>query len=374
MCPNAAQDKPIFVLQKTNHIPRQMKRIRSLEEIREYGREWAALPTKTVRAIPDEEIMNLFIAANKFVPELLQHDARLYGFPNYKGASVGWLRRAAGLCYNKTNIITIDFLHVLFADDVAFNATLLHELCHTEVHNHTVAFWELFDQKLKEASIIDRGDNSRKVWLQKPWFRNDDGLHLYNTPGNGYENVSDHKRKAIRDKVCYGFSQNRQWMMRSDQLYLSDIFRVLYNVGDGVHGRKWLPEIIEKILTGYCTLLTTFDYTDAFDFFKGKQIVETYVGYGRGDAKAIEAFRELSEAVEQHQALHTDCEKQVRISALLIFSAHASSAFWVNDMDKVREEKFFTAIQMCIPIFIEDPDLAMDVFCAHLIVAKEYSY
>ena len=81
------QDKPTFVLEKQ----KQMKLIESLEEIREYGRRWAALPTKTVRTIPAEDIMNLFFAANKFVPELLQHYARLYGFPNYTGASVGWL-------------------------------------------------------------------------------------------------------------------------------------------------------------------------------------------------------------------------------------------------------------------------------------------
>lgn len=348
-----------------------MKLIQSLEEIREYGREWAALPTKTVRAIPAEDIINLFVAANKFVPELLQHYARLYGFPNYKGASVGWLRRAAGWCYGKTNIITIDFLHVLFADDVAFNATLLHELCHTEEHNHTTVFWELFDQKLKEASIIDRDDNSRKVWLQKPWFKNDDGMYLYNTPGDIYKNVSDHKQKAIRDKVCYGFSQNRQWMMRSDQQYVSDVYRVIYNT---VGKRKWLPEIIEDILTGNCKLLTTFDYADTIDFFKGKQLVETYVGYGRGDTKVSDAFHEIFETIEQRHLLHMVCEKQGRVSALFIFSAYAGSAIPLNDLAKMLDDKYFTDIQIYSAICIEDSNLGMDVFCVHMILAIEYSY
>lgn len=351
-----------------------MKLIQSLEEIREYGREWAALPTKAVRTITAEKITNLFIAANKFVPELLQHYARRYGFPNYKGASVGWLREAAGWCYNKTDIITIDFLHVLFADDIAFNATLLHELCHTEVHNHTIVFWELFDQKLKEASIIDQDNNSRKVWLQKPWLKTEDSMCLYDTPGDIYKNVSTHKRKAIRDKVCYGIYQDRQWMMHSDQQYISDILRVLYNVDTGINRRKWLPEIIEKILTGNCTLLTTFEAVDAIDFFKGKQVIETYVGYGKGAAKANEAFREISETIKQRYPMHMGCKKQVRISALLIFSAHASSDFPVNDIDKILEEKYFTDIQMWCTVFIEDPNLGMDVFCTHLILAKEYLY
>lgn len=63
MCLNAAQDKPIFVCPKQT----QMTLIQSLEEIRTYGREWAALPTKAARAIPAEDIMHLFVAANKFV-------------------------------------------------------------------------------------------------------------------------------------------------------------------------------------------------------------------------------------------------------------------------------------------------------------------
>ena len=348
-----------------------MKLIESLEEIREYGRRWAALPTKTVRTIPAEDIMNLFFAANKFVPELLQHYARLYGFPNYTGASVGWLRRAAGWCYNKTDIIKIDFLWVLFADDVAFNATLLHELCHTEVHNHTTVFWDLFDQKLKEASIIDRDDNRRKVWLQKPWLKKEDGMYLYDTPGEIYRNVSDHKLKAIRDKVCYGVSQDRQWMMRSDHTYISDIYKLIYNTTDK---SKCLPEIIENILTGNYKLLTTFDYADAIDFFKDKQVVETYVGYGRGNAKVSDALHEIFETIEQRYTPHMVYERQVRVSALFILSAHAGSAIPLNDIGKVLEDKYFTDIQMCIPIFIEGPDLAMDVFCAHLIFAKEYSY
>ena len=346
-----------------------MTLIQSLEEIRTYGREWAALPTKAARAIPAEDIMHLFVAANKFVPELLQHYARLYGFPNYSGASVGWLRRAAGWCYNRTNIIKIDFLHVLFADDVAFNATLLHELCHTEVHNHTIAFWMLFDQKLKEASIIDRGDDSRKKWLESSRLQNQDATYLYDTPGNIYENVSDHKREAIRDKVCYGFSQDRQWMMRSNQQYISDIYKLMYNLVDE---RKWLPEIIENILTGNCKLLTTFDYAEAIAFFKDKQLVETYVGYGKGNAKVADAFHEIFETIrnpQQYRAYRDD----VRISCLPVFSANAGSVMPLKDIDRMLNDKYFTDIQMHSPIFIENPNLEMDLFCAHLLVATEYS-
>lgn len=139
-----------------------MKPIKSLEEIREYGRILAALPTKTVRKISEDEILNFYMAANKFVPEELSRYARIYDFPNYKEAAVCCMRNAPGTYNCSNNTIKIDFLSLLFADDFLFQTILLHELCHTKIHNHTVSFWELLDKKLKEASIIDKNDNSRK--------------------------------------------------------------------------------------------------------------------------------------------------------------------------------------------------------------------
>ena len=86
----------------------EMKPIKSLEEIRERGRKWAEAPTKTIRAISQKEILNLYTAANKFIPDRLRHYARLYGFPNYKRASVRCLHHAVGRCGND-NHIDIDF-------------------------------------------------------------------------------------------------------------------------------------------------------------------------------------------------------------------------------------------------------------------------
>lgn len=153
-----------------------MKLIESLEEIREYGRKWAELPTKEVRKIPTADILHLYSAANKFVPELLQHYARLYDFPDYRGGKVTLLDRKAGLY---TGLILIDFLEVLFADDARFHMILLHELCHTKHRNHKVPFWELLDAKLKEATIIDKDDDSRKIWLKYPNFKNWNNYYLY---------------------------------------------------------------------------------------------------------------------------------------------------------------------------------------------------
>lgn len=346
-----------------------MQLIQSLEEIRAYGRRWAALPIKAVRAIPAEEIMNLFVAANRFVPELLQQYARQYDFANYAGASVGWLRRATGWCRDKDNTIKIDFLWVLFADDVAFNSTLLHELCHTEVHDHTIVFWDLFDRKLKQAAIIDRDDNRRKLWLRKPALKNQEGMHLYDTPGDRYVNVSAHKQKAIREKVCYGFSQHREWMVRSEQQYLSGVYRLIYHIDQETDERGRLPQIIKNIFRGNCKLLTTFDYADAIDFFKGKQLVETYVGYGNAGDGVTDVLCEIF-AIIRSRPQYVVRERGVCVSAMFVFSANAGSAISLNDVGEVLRGGYFADMQMCCSsILVEDPDLGEGVFCVHLILA-----
>lgn len=344
-----------------------MKLIQSLEEIREYGRRLAALPTKAVRAIPDDEILNFYIAANKFVPELLLHYARLYDFPDYKKGTVHFLRRCSGLC-SYDNHIDIDFLVVLFADDVRFRAILLHELCHTKYHNHKVPFWELLDAKLKEASIIYKNDDSRKNWLKKPWFKDDDGHYLYDEPGDIYENVSLHKLKVIRDKVCYSFSCNRRWMTRGDQLVLSDIYRLIYNMNNDADEIKYLPEIIGNILTGNCKLLTTFDYMDAINFFKGKNVVKTYTGYGRGAAKVNDAFHEIFEKIG-HNTFREEFPREANVSALFVFSANTSSSIPISDLGRILDDKYLSELTYTA-VFVEDPNVGIDEFCIHMILAE----
>lgn len=78
-----------------------MKPIKSLENIRDCGRKWAGTPIKTIQAISQKEMLNLYMAANKFVPDRLRHYARFYGFQNYKRALVKCLHHAVGRCGNE---------------------------------------------------------------------------------------------------------------------------------------------------------------------------------------------------------------------------------------------------------------------------------
>lgn len=117
--------------------------------------------------------------------------------------------------------------------------------------------------------------------------------------------------------------------------------------------------------------MTTFDYADAIDFFKGKQLVETYVGCGRGDAKVSDAFHKIFETIIDRLRHDEIYGEDVLVSALFIFSVRAGSAIPLDDIDRMLEDKRFTDIQMHSPVFMEDPDLETDGFCAHLILARE---
>lgn len=128
----------------------------------------------------------------------------------------------------------IGFLEVLFANDTRFHTILLHEPCHTKHHNHKVSFGELLNAKLKEASIIDKDDGSRKKWLEKPWLKTQDGQYLYEEPGDMYENTSVHKQKAIRSKLCTEYSHDKIWDMRveKDIFKFTEVYRLIYNISE----------------------------------------------------------------------------------------------------------------------------------------------
>lgn len=353
-----------------------MKLIESLEEIREYGRRLVELPTKEVRKIPVADIFHLYMAANKFVPKLLQHYARLYDFPDYKKGTVRFLRGCGGCC-SKDGHIKIGFLEVLFADDARFHTILLHELCHTKHPNHKMSFWELLDAKLKEVSVIDKDDDSRKNWLKWPGLKDCDDYSLYKEPGNMYENVSAHKQKAIRDKICTEYSHNKIWNIRMEQgvLKFAEVCRLIYDVGDGIYSNGFystvlyrercelsVPQKVRDILVyAYTsTQLTTFDDADMTEFLACGSVFEAYTEYADGNARANDAIKKAVERSKQTKIRYM-------IMVLFVLSAKTSSSMPLNDIEIPNE--LISADTQVRCVFTENPDLDKDVFCVHLLLA-----
>ena len=364
---NTAQGKPIFVFANKKHM------IKSLEEIREYGRKWAELPTKVIRTIPAEDILHLYMAANKFVPELLQHYARLYDFPDYQKGTVRFLRGCGGLC-SQDNHIKIGFLEVLFADDTRFRTILLHELCHTRHHNHKIPFWESLDTKLKETSIINKDDDSRKKWLKYPGFKDLDAYYLYDTPGGIYENVSAYKLNIIRKKICKDYSKNKIWNMRTEEgiLKFAEIYRLIYNVGEDIYADNYykinfrlrVPQDVLNILINICTnnQLTKFDDTDMEYFFTCGRVFEIYTEHTDKKVQTSDAINKVMEKSKQTEIRHVTM-------VLFVFSAKTSSSIPLNNI-AIPHGLFSTNTQIrCI--FMEESGLTDDIFCIHLLLAGD---
>lgn len=342
------------------------RRIRSLEEIREYGRKWAALPTKTVRMIPKHDIWELFMAANHYVAEELMRYAKLYGFSNYSGqerAPVRCLRRCWGFC-TKGNDIAIDFPYVLFADDASFKSTLLHELCHTEFHDHSDAFWKLHDQKLKEASIINK-----------------EGI------SDIYEGVSTIKINVIRRKICSDYAYGKIWGMRySENDIVAELYRLVYEVSHNVYDhccfgltnphryysrmreyiKRLFPEGIENLMSDRLGLIHV-DYLDLIDFFKYKQIIEVYNESEEWDTGASDVVDAAVREMQSSQIKEPDI--------LLILSAHSMKDDAFEDVwDTILEqslEKIVSPSARLLYGLIENPELDEDVFCLRVILAGE---
>lgn len=336
-----------------------MKLIESLEEIRKYGRMLAKLPTKAVRAIPDDEVLNFYLAANKFVSEELKRYAQLYDFPDYKGVRVRCLKGAAGWC-SHNNEIRIDFLHLLFADDVTFASTLIHELCHTKIRDHTVSFWELLDKKLKEASIIDKNDDNRKKWLKCSGLINQDDYYLYDSPGEWYENISVIKSNVVRRKICLDVCVSKVYFEKEGWL-CHNMCNLLYNMNYEKKYPRMPDEVRNDLMIPFRNKqLTTFDWADMKQFLMSGQIFEAYTSYWIRNTKAdaIDDMLKKSKLTKM---------RDVRMT-LVIFSLKDRSSIQMSDIHNIANKVHSVNSNMLF-VFTENSKLDEDKLYVQLLLA-----
>lgn len=113
----------------------------------------------TVRKIPKETFLHLYMAAAKYLPCEVDRYANKLGFEHYNGTRVPckWHRHNASACCDcEDNCVEFDFFYLLFGNEKRIYSTIIHELCHTVHHNHKTEFWKLFEQKLREAALVER--------------------------------------------------------------------------------------------------------------------------------------------------------------------------------------------------------------------------
>jgi len=92
-------------------------------------------------------------AARKLLVDRLHHLARLYGF-SYNRVFIRNQKTRWGSCSTKNNI-NLNVSLVRLPDEL-IDYTILHELVHTRVKNHSQRFWDQMDLLLGDAKKIDK--------------------------------------------------------------------------------------------------------------------------------------------------------------------------------------------------------------------------
>jgi predicted metal-dependent hydrolase len=95
----------------------------------------------------------LRLQADKLLPQRLKTLADLNGF-SYKSVKVRQLKSRWGSCDSKGNIVLNIYLMQLPWDLIDY--VLLHELVHTEIHNHGSDFWNKLETKLPYAKSFKK--------------------------------------------------------------------------------------------------------------------------------------------------------------------------------------------------------------------------
>jgi predicted metal-dependent hydrolase len=95
----------------------------------------------------------LRIEAKHYIPARVNHLAEKYNF-NYNNVFIKNIRSRWGSCSKKRNV---NFsLHLMLLPEELIDYVILHELAHTEEHNHSKKFWAVLDKIYGDSKTIDR--------------------------------------------------------------------------------------------------------------------------------------------------------------------------------------------------------------------------
>jgi len=102
------------------------------------------------------------LEGRKYLIDRLNQLSQKYGF-NYNKVFVKNQKTRWGSCSGKNNI-NLNINLVRLPDDL-IDYTILHELVHTRVKNHSRRFWDQLDKLLGDAKKLDRQLNKYRVLL-----------------------------------------------------------------------------------------------------------------------------------------------------------------------------------------------------------------
>ena len=168
----------------------------SLDEVVCEAERLMKLSKKELEGISEDSILRLFCEAERLVISKTQELADTLGFDKLKSVRLVCFRwqTKLGDCDQYGNI-RIDFKTLFGCECACVISVLVHELCHTEIHNHTKEFWTLFEQSAKKVGILSPEYNG---WWTT--YTKGDNPYMYKRPWEYHDDPK--KYKIIRDKIC----------------------------------------------------------------------------------------------------------------------------------------------------------------------------
>jgi len=142
-----------------------------------------AKPMKEIVKIPFEDFESLYNSIQPIMSEWAYAAADILGFPQPKqiivrcpSSRIKWAAHVIG------DIIEFNLRTMFCADLTWLKGCIIHELCHFNVKGHTSKFWKLYEQKIKEAGIVDKAYDGWKKERDKV-----DDPFMFTHPGNYHD-------------------------------------------------------------------------------------------------------------------------------------------------------------------------------------------
>ncbi|MCR5192424.1 MAG: M48 family metallopeptidase [Bacteroidales bacterium] len=157
------------------------------------------LSKKELADISNEMLFELFDAAERHIILKTQELADTLGFDKLNSVRLVCFKRTnrLGTC-DKNGNIKIDFKTLFGYEYSGIISVIVHELCHTKIHNHSREFWSLFEQSSKKVGILSPEYDG---WTEDTEI---DSPFMYKHPWK----YKDHpqKYKIIQDIICTPYS------------------------------------------------------------------------------------------------------------------------------------------------------------------------
>ena len=115
-----------------------------------------SLPMKEIAQIPYDDFASLYNSIQPTISTWTYNAADMLDFPRPQKIVVRCpSSRIKWSAHVVDDEIEFNLRTMFYADLTWLKGCIIHELCHLFIRNHTKKFWMLYNQKIKEAEIVD---------------------------------------------------------------------------------------------------------------------------------------------------------------------------------------------------------------------------